>query len=134
MRREGQITMCRVDDELRKLAEQVMAERSDLKKLANPDCRIAFLRTDKKKTSHGRTVFADTEKVSEKVKALAPYDFIITFYDPACAALSEEKMKVLMIHELKHVGFEPGKPHSIIPHDLEDFRDIVETYGMDWTI
>lgn len=126
--------MFRVDEKLKELAEQVIAERTDLKKLSNPDCRIAYLRSDKKKTSHGRTVFADTEKVGEKVKALAQVDFIITFYDPACAGLSEEKMKVLMIHELKHVGFEPGKPFSIIPHDVEDFRDIIETYGMDWTI
>ena len=43
-------------------------------------------------------------------------------------------MKVLMIHELKHIGFEPGKPFTIIPHDVEDFKEIIETYGMDWTI
>lgn len=125
--------MFRVDDKLKELAEQVMSERPDLKKLANPDCRIAYLRCDKK-TSHGRTVFADTEKVGEKAKTLAYVDFIITFYGPACAGLSEEKMKVLMIHELKHIGFEPGKPFAIIPHDVEDFRDIIENYGMDWTV
>ena len=126
--------MFRADDKLKELAEQVMAERPDLKKLSNPDCRIAYLRCDKKKTSRGRTVFADTEKVGEKAKTLAQVDFIITFYDPACAGLSEEKMKVLMIHELKHIGYEPGKPFSIIPHDVEDFKEIIETYGMDWTI
>lgn len=126
--------MYKIDDGLKELASKIIAERTDLKKLADPNCRIAYLRSDKKKTSRGRTVFADTEKVSEKVQALAQYDFIITFYDPACVALSEEKMKVLMTHELKHVGYEPGKPLSIIPHDVEDFRDIIETYGMDWTV
>lgn len=126
--------MYQIDDGLKELAAKVIAERKDLKKLADPNCRIAYLRSDKKKTSRGRTLFADTEKVSDKVKALAPYDFIITFYDPACAALPEDKMEILMIHELKHVGFEPGKPPSIIPHDVEDFRDIINVYGMDWTV
>lgn len=126
--------MFEVDEKLKALAATVMEERKDLKKLAVPECRIAYLRSDKKKTSHGRTVFADTEKLTDKVKALAPFDFVITFYDPACAALTDEQMKVLMIHELKHVGYEPGKPFSIIPHDVEDFRDVINDFGLDWSI
>lgn len=126
--------MFEIDDKLKALAETVMAERKDLKHLAVPECRIAYLRSDKKKTSHGKTVYADTEKLTDKVKALAQVDFIITFYDPACAALNEEKMKVLMIHELKHVGYEPGKPFFLIPHDIEDFRDVIKDFGMDWVI
>lgn len=126
--------MFEVDEKLKALAATVMEKRKDLKKLAVPECRIAYLRSDKKKTSHGRMVFADTEKLTDKVKALTPFDFIITFYDPACAALNDEQMEVLMIHELKHVGYEPGKPFFIIPHDVEDFRDVINDFGLDWSI
>jgi len=69
--------------------------------------------------------------VSEKLKAFIPYDFIITFYWPNCETLSPEKLERLMYHELRHVGFADGKMF-IVPHDIEDFRSIIDTWGFDW--
>lgn len=126
--------MFQIDEGLKALAEKVISEKKALKRLGTPECRIAYLYSDKEKKSKGRTVYADTEKISDKVKAVAPYDFIITFYRPSCAALSTEKMEILMHHELKHVGFEPGKPFFIVPHDVEDFSDIIEEHGMSWIV
>lgn len=126
--------MFQIDEGLKALAAKVMSEKKDLKRLDAPECRIAYLYSDKEKKSKGRTVYADTEKISDKVKAVAPYDFIITFYRPSCAALSTEKMEILMHHELKHVGYEPGKPFFIVPHDVEDFSDIIEEHGMSWIV
>ena len=126
--------MFEIDEGLKTLASKVISDKKDLRRLETPDCRIAFLYSDKEKKSRGRTVYADTEKVSDKVKAIAPYDFIVTFYKPNCAALSPDKMEILMYHELKHVGFEPGKPFYIVPHDVEDFSDIIEEHGMNWVI
>lgn len=85
--------MFQIDDELKALATKVIANRKDLKRLDTPECRVAYLYSDKEKKSHGKAVYADTEKVSEKVKTLAPYDFIVTFYRPSCAGLSAEKME-----------------------------------------
>lgn len=126
--------MFQIDDELKALATKVIANRKDLKRLDTPECRVAYLYSDKEKKSHGKAVYADTEKVSEKVKTLTPYDFIVTFYRPSCAGLSAEKMEILMHHELKHIGFEPGKPCYIVPHDVEDFSDIIDEHGMNWII
>ena len=119
--------------DLEMIAKTVIEEHNDLKHLDNPSLRIVYMYCDKDKTSNGRKVYADTTKLNDKTKAVAGCDFIITFYKQVCATLDNEKMKILMYHELRHVGFKDGK-FSIIPHDVEDFQSIVETHGMNWVI
>ena len=44
-------------------------------------------------------------------------------------------MKILILHELMHVGIiKDGNEESyfVRPHDIEDFRDIIVQYGLDW--
>ena len=84
------------------------------------------------KTHNGKTKYADTEKVNEMFKTLMPYDFVITFYQDA-AELDDKIKEILMYHELKHVGFDPDNlRYYIIPHDIEDFVDVLKKYGYDW--
>lgn len=96
-------------------------------------CRIAYVHSDREKKSNGRTVYADTTKVSDLMKALCHFDFVICFYGPACEDLPEAVLELLMYHELLHVGYEPrlGKCW-LIPHDIEDFDRIIRRYGIDW--
>ena len=120
------------DHDLRDLCQKVILENAGFQHLK--DCRIAVLRSDKDKKSNGKTVFADTEKLNDKHCLMTGYDFVITFY-AACSRLSQKAMYILAAHELSHVGFEmrPGGPvKSIIPHDVEDFRFILERFGVDW--
>jgi len=126
--------MFEISTELKELASKVIASRKGLDGPASPECRIAYLYSDQAKKSSGKKVFADTEKLSDKVKALVPYDFVITFYQPNTAPLTPEKMEILMYHELRHIGFAPDGKCSIVPHDVEDFSDILEDYGMKWVI
>lgn len=121
-------------EDLKKLASDVIAEHNGLSALNDPECRIAYLYSDSEKKRNGKAVYADTEKLSDKVKTIAKCDFIITFYRPNCAGLDPSKMRILMYHELKHVGFEPGGACHIIPHDVEDFADIIEKHGMSWVL
>ena len=125
--------MFEISTELKALADKVIAKHSRFKPITDSGCRIAYQYADKEKKSGGRTVYADTTKVSDKLKAIAPYDFLITFYKPSCATLSEEKMETLMRHELDHVGVEDGK-FRIVPHDVEDFEEILKEQGMNWII
>ena len=125
--------MFKISEELKALAAKVIAENDEFKPLTDSECRIAYQYADKEKKSGGRTVYADTIKVSDKLKAVAPFDFIITFYQPSTATLDEDKMRILMKHELKHIGVEDGK-FRIVPHDVEDFSDIIKDYGMSWII
>lgn len=126
--------MYELNDTIRELGEKVIEERAEFAHLRTDELRIIYLSCEKKRTSRGKNVYADTEKISDKVKAVLPADFIITFYRPCCEGLSEENMEKLMIHEMKHIGYESGKPCFLIPHDVEDFSDMIETYGMKWIL
>lgn len=115
------------------MAASVIKDFEDLNHLDSPDCRIAYQVSDQKKTRGDKTIYADCEKIKDKYKAYMPYDFIITFYLPNCSGLSEEAMARLMYHELKHVGFDPKDDiYRINPHNLEDFRECIEKWGVDW--
>ena len=120
------------------LAKKVMIEYGDVAHLRDPQCRIAYQHCDFQKKSHGKLVLADTELVKEKIKVFMPYDFLMTVYDGSCAGLDEERMKRLVYHELKHVGYEQGcgsddpNKYYIIPHDYEDFKSVIDKWGPDW--
>lgn len=126
--------MYSISTELADLFVQVTQEYPAVAHLNTPELGIVFLYSDRKRKHGGKTVYAETEKVGEKMKALAGADFVITFYKPDTDMLDEDRLKVLMYHELRHVGYDPetGKT-SIIPHDVEDFEDILSTRGFNWT-
>lgn len=119
--------------DLAELAKVVISEHDELKHLDNPSLRIVYMYCNKDKTSNGKKIYADTTKLNDKIKAVAGCDFIITFYKQICSTLDEVKMKILMYHELRHVGFKDGK-FSIVPHEVEDFKSIVEQHGMNWVL
>ena len=56
-------------------------------------------------------------------------------YEGAVESFSDEQKKTLLLHELLHVGIEHGEngeKYSIVPHDLEDFKMIIDRFGVDW--
>ena len=120
--------------DLEALAVEVIRERPDLSVISENGLSIAFIRSDVKKKGKNKIIFADCRKVSEVYTAFIHYDFIITFYEPNVALLDEDKIKVLMWHELKHCGVdEKGNPY-VVPHDIEDFSCIIKEYGLGWNI
>ena len=94
------------------------------------DVRICYQRGLKTKKSGGRTVYADCRKVPEWLHEFVPIDYVITVYEPA-DSLTDDGLRVLMYHELLHIQVEDGKT-KIRPHDLQDFREITDVYGVDW--
>ncbi|MBQ9068995.1 MAG: hypothetical protein IJ131_08050 [Eggerthellaceae bacterium] len=118
------------------IADDLIEHEGWLAPIAHSDVRIAYLSSDAKKTSHGKMVFGQCEKVPDRYKWAVPYDFAIVIYEPNVAGFGEERLRTLMLHELMHVGVyanEDGEEvYKIVPHDLEDFRSIVECFGMDW--
>ena len=124
--------MYKESDFLKRLAQQVISERPRVQHLDDPELRIAYLESDKEKKKAGRPVFADCEKVKDKMKAVMPYDFVITFYTVNCAGMDGEQLETLMYHELLHVGWD-GESCSIVPHDVQDFREILQDKGIDWS-
>lgn len=127
--------MFEISKELSDLAKRVIEKYPEFAFLKEANCRIAYQYSDKEKTSNGKTVYADTTKVSDKMKSIAPYDFLVTFYKPSVTGIGDEKMEILMRHELKHIGFDAvtGKC-KILPHDIEDFEVIIKDCGMNWIL
>lgn len=123
-------------EDLRRIAAELINEDEKFEPLREENgCRIAFQYSDQAKKSNGKAVYADTERVKEKLKQFCAYDFLITFYSPNTDGLDEEHLSRLMYHELCHVGFDPVENECwIIPHDLEDFRDVVGKWGIDWAV
>lgn len=100
------------------------------------EASIAYLGSDYAKRSRGRTVYGECERVADKNKWAIPADFLIVVYEPNCAGMDDEHLSRLIFHELLHVGIELDdngiEKHSIRPHDLEDFRECVDKWGVDW--
>lgn len=122
--------MYEIDDSLKALAEKVILSHEDLAHLNDDELNIIFLRTDKTKKSRGLITYADTEKLNDKHAALTGAQFVITFYADS-ERFDEKRLEILMYHELHHVGWDKGKC-SIIPHDCEDFKSIINEFGTDW--
>lgn len=97
---------------------------------------LIFLESDKDKKSHGMAVCADCEKVADNKRWAIDADFVITVYAPNVTNFSEDQLKVLILHELMHIGLEftsKGELKKyIVPHSVQDFRYILQTYGIDW--
>jgi len=53
---------------------------------------------------------------------------LISFYD-IFDDLPKDKQKIVVIHELLHIDAESEK---LLKHDIEDFRAILENYGINW--
>jgi hypothetical protein len=120
-----------VADDLRVMAEQIIAKFSEFGFITEYDIKIGYVRCYEQKTDKGKTVNADCRKINKIYKAYLPYDFIITFYEPNVDYMTENQRKILMLHELKHVGLGLKGPR-IEQHDIEDFADILTKFGLDW--
>lgn len=118
-------------DDLRNLAERVIAAMPELHIIRDFDIRVAYVRSFEPKRDKGSSVNADCRKVNGTYTAFLPYDFIITVYEPNSYYMTENQLKILMLHELRHIGIgERGL--RIENHDVEDFKDILVRYGINW--
>ena len=120
-----------INEDYQKIANELIATRPELEDIKNSDVTIICLASDQEKKSNGKLIFGQTEKIADKYKWGIPCDFTITIFDPNVAYWTAEQMKILMLHELLHVGVD-GDRLYIRPHDLEDFKSIIAEYGVDW--
>ena len=120
-----------INEDYQKIANELIATRPELEDLRNSDVTIICLASDQEKKSNGKLIFGQTEKIADKYKWGIPCDFTITIFDPNVAYWTADQRKILMLHELLHVGVD-GDRLYIRPHDLEDFKSIIAEYGVDW--
>lgn len=105
--------------------------------IANSQATIIYLSSEHKKLASGEKVLGQCEKVADKYKWGIPCDFTITVFEPNVEGMTEEQLRMLIFHELLHVGIEYNadgtETYSIKPHDLEDFKLIIDRFGTDWS-
>lgn len=122
----------RISDFYTKLAKQVLDENEELNYISEIGITIIFLESDQEKKSKGKIVLGQCEKVAEKYKWGIPCDFTITLFNPNLTGLSVEQLKMVLFHELLHVGINKNGSIFVRPHDLEDFKLVIDKFGTDW--
>ena len=117
----------------KELADEVIEEHEELHWLSN--VRIDYATSLKQKKSHGMAVFGECIKIKEWMQLYIPYDFVIMIYEIYACRLSREVHKRLLHHELLHIGAnekDGSLTYKINPHDVQDFKAIINEYGLDW--
>lgn len=118
--------------DLEELGDKVLSAMPEFAFIKNNGVKIGYLKSYENKKASGKTVFAECRIIKGIYTAYLPFDFIITFYQFAISSLTENQLKILMLHELKHIGLN-YKGYYLVPHDIEDFSDILSKYGLSWS-
>lgn len=118
------------------IAKELIEVRPELEAIRESDVQIVLLSSDHKPKKGGKLVFGQCEKIANKYKWAIPADFTITVFEPNCDGMTDEQLSILIFHELLHVGVEIDDngewKYFTVPHDLEDFKAIVDEYGTSW--
>lgn len=124
-----------INERYAEIGAELVKTEPELAHIKESQATIVYLSSDHKKGHDGKKVFAQCERIPEKYKWGIPADFTITVFEPNVEGMTDEQIKILLFHELLHVGitFNDGKEvYSTVPHDLEDFKLIIDRFGTDW--
>jgi hypothetical protein len=119
--------------DVQSLANKIIKIKPDLKWILEDDFidSIGYVRSFVPKANKP-DVPADCRKVPGPFRAYIPFDILITVYEPCLHLLSENQFKILLYHELKHIGVNTDNELKVNDHDLKDFYVILRKYGIDW--
>ena len=127
--------MYEFSQEYEELAHTVIDALPELWFIRDAEIRIGFLKSWKEKKTERRLVYGECIKPPELYQDILGYDFFIVIYEANAAALTLNQKKILMWHELLHVGIDDdsGEPKYVInPHDREEFDSIISRAGLRW--
>lgn len=120
----------------RTIGKRLIRTLPEFADIAESDVRIAYLASSEEKKKNHRVVFGECCKVSKQYTWCCRYDFFIVIYEPNIDYFTDEQMETLIRHELHHVGIEytdKGLRYFIVPHDVEEFWEIIDEHGLDWS-
>ena len=126
-----------INNDYAEIADELIRNEYSLFHLMESRAKIIYLSSDYAKTSKGKLVFGQCEKVADKYKWGIPADFTITVFEPNVEKFTDDQIRTLLHHELLHVGIDKkadgSESYSIVDHDIEDFKLILDKYGTDWS-
>lgn len=125
-----------INERYAEIGANLIKKEPALEHIRNSKATIVYLSSEHKKGHDGKKVFAQCEKVAQKYKWSVPCDFTITVFEPNVEGFTDEQIEILLFHELLHVGITQNddgtETYSCVPHDLEDFKLIIDRFGTDW--
>ena len=126
-----------INERYAEIGMDLIKNEDALADIANSHATIRYLLSEHMNSCSGEIIHAECEKVSEKYKWGIPCDFTITVFEPNVEGMTDEQIRILIFHELLHVGItfnsDGTESYSIIPHDLEDFKLIIDRFGTEWS-
>lgn len=125
-----------INEKYAKMGAELIATEDALFNIRNSQATIVYLESDYEKTDKGRIVYGQCEKIADKYKWGIPADFTITLFTPNVADKSDEAIRRIIFHELLHVGIgvkkDGDEEYTILPHDFEDFKILIERWGVNY--
>lgn len=124
------------NQEYEQIAQDLVHTIPGLEYIKESPVSFVVLSSSEEKKSHGKIVFGECQKIDPKYKWYIPYDFQIVIYDVNIMDFDERQLRILIEHELRHIGInqDGNEPrYFVVPHDIEEFNAIIETYGIDWS-
>jgi predicted metallopeptidase len=118
-----------INERYAEIGQELIDSEPELSYIKDLDISIIYLSSEHEKKHKGKNVLGQCEKIQEKYKWGIPCDFTITVFEPNVEGMTTDQIKILLFHELLHIG-EDG---NIRPHDLEDFKYIIDRFGTDWS-
>lgn len=119
--------------EYARIGAELIETEPELAYIRDSDVSIVYLSSDlQKRDSKVTETLGQCEKIQSKYKWGIPCDFTITLFEPNTEGLDDEQLRILIFHELLHIGIDFDGKTFVRPHDLEDFKVIVDRYGTDW--
>jgi hypothetical protein len=127
-----------ISEEFAEIGARVIQEEESLVDIRNSLATIVYLTSEQRKMSKGKKVCAQCERVPDKYKWSIPADYTITVFLPNIEGFSEEQKRILIFHELLHIDIDFDQDgndiYSVKPHDYEDFKEIIDRFGTDWSV
>lgn len=119
-----------------RIAKQLIDDIPELNYIYESRVRILCLESELEKKEGNRAILGQCEKVADKYKWAIPYDFMITVFQPNVERLSRKQKRILILHELLHIGILVDgneERYFIRKHDYEEFALIIRRFGIDWS-
>ena len=120
-----------VNEEYSIIGQNLIETEPILDYLKGSNVKIIYLESEKEKKEKGKVVFGQCEKVQDKNKWAIAADYTITLFKPNIENenVTDKGIELVILHELYHINDDLS---SVRPHDLEDFKFLIDEYGTDW--
>ena len=126
-------------EEWAEIGQQVINEFADgkFKSIIELGLSIGYVVSEDAPERNGRATLADCIPIKkDHQRQFNHHDYLIKIYSPNVAYMNEAQKRILMEHELMHIKASENEDGElkigIRHHDVEDFKEIVKKYGMDW--